>query len=74
MIACARLAVRRQRPVRCLVGAQHVRHNALLELAREVPPSILADLLGLTPEAVDRWRELASGTWTVYVAARRHRA
>lgn len=46
------------------------RNSALLELARDVPPSILADLLGLTPEAVDRWRELAGGSWTSYAAGR----
>ena len=46
------------------------RNSALLELARDVPPSILADLLGLTPEAVDRSREPAGGSWTVYVARR----
>ena len=50
------------------IPVRGARNSALLELAREVPPSILADLLGLTPEAVDRWRELAGGSWTGYVA------
>jgi len=52
------------------IPVRGARNSALLELAREVPPSILADLLGLTPEAVDRWRELAGGSWTAYVGAR----
>lgn len=52
------------------IPVRGARNSALLELAREVPPSILADLLGLTPEAVDRWRELAGGSWTSYIAAR----
>ena len=53
------------------IPVRGARNSALLELAREVPPAILADLLGLTPEAVDRWRELAGGDWTTYVAASR---
>ncbi len=50
------------------IPVRGARNSALLELAREVPPSILADLLGLTPEAVDRWRELAGGNWTTYIS------
>jgi len=52
------------------IPVRGARNSALLELAREVPPSILADLLGLTPEAVDRWRALAGGNWTGYIADR----
>lgn len=52
------------------IPVRGARNSALLELAREVPPSILADLLGLTPQVVDRWRHLAGGSWTAYVANR----
>lgn len=52
------------------IPIRSARNTALLELARDVPPSILADLLGLTPEAVDRWRKLAGGSWTAYAASR----
>jgi hypothetical protein len=51
------------------VPADRVRSWAgvpLDELAREVPPTILADLLGLTPETADKWRQHAGGNWTTY--------
>ena len=56
-----------------LIPGGHVRghrNTALLTLARDVPPVILADLLGLHPGTVDRWRHLAGGNLTTYTAAR----
>jgi len=49
------------------VPPRRTRNTALLELAREVPPGIIADLLGLTPKTADKWRDLAGGNWTTYV-------
>ncbi len=46
------------------------RNTALLTLARDVPPVVLADLLGLHPGTVERWRALAGGTMAFYTAAR----
>ncbi|MEP6463815.1 MAG: hypothetical protein ABJC62_10460 [Frankiaceae bacterium] len=48
------------------IPPRRARNTALLELAREVPPAILADLLGLTPETADKWRQLAGGNWSIY--------
>lgn len=51
------------------------RNTALLTLARDVPPVVLADLLGLHPGTVERWRALAGGNLVFYTAARlRNRA
>lgn len=47
------------------------RNTALLTLARDVPPVVLADLLGLHPNTAERWRNLAGGSRTAYTAARR---
>lgn len=46
------------------------RNTALLTLAREVPPVVLADLLGLHPSTAERWRTLAGGSLATYTAAR----
>lgn len=53
------------------VPPRRARNTALLELAREVPPAILADLLGLAPETADSCRQLAGGSWTSYAATAR---
>lgn len=46
-------------------------HNtALLALASDVRPVVLADLLGLHPNTSERWRHLAAGGLAVYAAAR----
>ncbi len=46
------------------------RNTALLTLTRDVPPVVLADLLGLHPGTVERWRTLAGGSLATYAAAR----
>lgn len=46
------------------------RNTALLTLARDVPPMVLADLLGLHPGTAERWRNLAGGSLAAYTAAR----
>lgn len=45
-------------------------NTALLTLARDVPSVVLADLLGLHPGTVERWRALAGGNLALYTAAR----
>lgn len=52
------------------VPARQARSTALLNLAREVPPAILADLLGINPTTAERWRQLAGGDWSTYAAIR----
>jgi hypothetical protein len=48
------------------IEAQGARNTAVLNLARDVPVSVLADLLGITAATAERWRELAGGNWTTY--------
>lgn len=47
-----------------------VRTATLLDLAAEVPASILADLVGLYPTTATRWTRAAGGDWAGYVATR----
>ena len=47
------------------------RNTALLTLAREIPPVVLADLLGLHRSTADLWRHHAGGSLASYAAARR---
>lgn len=54
-------------------GARMNRNTALLTLARDVPPVVLADLLGLNVGTVERWRDLAGGRWATYSGLRNRR-
>jgi hypothetical protein len=47
-----------------------MRTAALLDLAVDVPPSILADLIGLHTNTATRWTRAAGGDWAGYAAAR----
>ena len=53
-----------------VTSVRSARNTALVTLARDVPPVVLADLLGLSVGAAVRWRELSGGTWTSYTAQR----
>ena len=46
------------------------RNTALLQLATEVPPAVLADLLGLHIGTAIHWANEAGGDWTNYAAIR----
>ena len=46
------------------------RNTALLSLAREIPPVVPADLLGLHRNTADLWRHHAGGNLANYTAAR----
>jgi len=46
------------------------RRAALLQLATEVPASVLPDMLNLSPSTAAKWVEWAGGNWTNYVAHR----
>lgn len=52
------------------IEALPARHAALVALLSDVPPSILADILGLHISTVERWAALAKRGWADYVAAR----
>lgn len=48
------------------VDIRSARNGALLQLAGEVPPVVLADLLGISISNAVRWVEGASGQWSTY--------
>lgn len=52
------------------IRSREGRNTALLTLARQVPPSVLTDLLGVSDSTADRFRDLAAGAWTEYVTHR----
>lgn len=56
------LSERRQAGIRC----RHARKMTLLTLARELPPAVLADLVGIGTSTADRWRQWSRGTWAAY--------
>jgi hypothetical protein len=47
------------------------RNSTLLELARELPPTVLGRLLRLHPGTAARWADTAGGNWARYAAAHR---
>lgn len=55
----------------CPTKIRGIRNTALLTLARDIPPVVLADLLGLNVNTVQRWRDLAGGDFATYVGTRR---
>ena len=46
------------------------RNAALLHLAAELPPIVIADLLGIHPHTANRWSDAAGGRWMNYAAHR----
>jgi hypothetical protein len=54
------------------VPPRAARHAAMLQLAREVPAAVLADILGIDVGAATAWTARAGGTWHRYAAHRVH--
>jgi hypothetical protein len=52
------------------IPTRATRNAALLQLAAEVPPTVLADLLGLHPHTAVAWVKATSGDWSRYAAQR----
>jgi hypothetical protein len=52
------------------IPTRATRNAALLQLAAEVPPTVLADLLGLHPHTAVAWVKTAGGDWSRYAAQR----
>ncbi|MDJ0346690.1 XRE family transcriptional regulator [Streptomyces sp. H10-C2] len=46
------------------------RNTAMMEAVADLPPMVLADLLGIAPRTAERWAALAGGSWSHYLAAR----
>ncbi|MFF5088959.1 hypothetical protein [Streptomyces niveus] len=57
------------------LAAHHIpirpaRTTALVQLAEDLPPAVLAPLLGLHPVTAEHWRRRAAIDWTAYLEAR----
>lgn len=52
------------------IKARGARTTVLLELAGELPATVIADMLGLNPGTAVRWIHAAGGDWTSYAAER----
>jgi len=52
------------------IDARPARNGALVALVADIPPPILADLLGLHVNTAVRWAGVARRDWTDYLAAR----
>jgi hypothetical protein len=50
------------------IYAKATRTAALLDLASELPPAVLADMIGLFKNTAVRWVHAAGGDWTTYAA------
>lgn len=52
------------------ISSAKLRTDVLLDLAADIPPAIVADLIGLYPTTAARWPHAAGGDWAGYVAQR----
>lgn len=52
------------------IDARPARNAALVALVEEIPPAVLADLLGIHISTAVRWADIARRDWTHYLAAR----
>lgn len=60
----------RNRMIALGVPPRAARHAAMLQLAREVPAAVLADILGIAVGTATAWTARAGGTWHHYAAQR----
>jgi hypothetical protein len=47
------------------------RNTAMMDALVDLPPMVIADLLGIHPKTAEPWATLAGGNWSEYLAARR---
>ena len=52
------------------INAAHARTTAMLDLAAEFAPVVLADMIGIAPNTAARWVYAAGGHWAAYAADR----
>ncbi|WP_405691136.1 hypothetical protein [Streptomyces sp. NBC_00057] len=58
------------------MAAHHIpirpaRTTALVQLAQDLPPAVLAPMLGLHVITAQQWRRRAATDWSAYLEARR---
>jgi hypothetical protein len=52
------------------IHARAMRHAALIQLAAQIPPALLAGILGIHPTTAVKWTNLSGGNWSRYAAIR----
>lgn len=50
--------------------ARAARNTAMMDALVDLPPMVIADLLGIHPKTAERWATLTGGNWSEYLAAR----
>ena len=48
------------------IETRHMRNAARAQLATEIPPALLGELIGVNATTAARWAALASGNWAPY--------
>lgn len=56
------------------IACRASRRAALIDLARQLPPSVVADMLNIHPTTAVKWMQWAGGSWMNYGALRLHDA
>lgn len=42
----------------------------MMDALVDLPPMVIADLIGIHPKTAERWAALAGGNWSAHLAAR----
>jgi hypothetical protein len=50
------------------IEPRRMRNSARAQLAAEIPPALLGELIGVNANTATRWAALTSGNWTAYAA------
>jgi hypothetical protein len=50
------------------IEPRHMRNNARAQLATEIPPALLGEVIGVSTTTAARWATLTAGNWTTYAA------
>ena len=48
------------------IEPRNMRNNARAQLAAEIPPALLGNLIGVSPATATRWATFTSANWTAY--------
>lgn len=51
-------------------SARAARNTAMMEALADLPPVVIADLIGIHPGTATRWARFAGDSWADYLAAR----
>ncbi|MEU8436999.1 hypothetical protein AB0F18_29680 [Streptomyces sp. NPDC029216] len=54
------------------LGTLAARNSAMAALMTDLPPQIVSDLLGFSPDTTTQWAAYLQDSWAHYLAARSH--